>query len=58
MRITVAATNLTFATLLAFMPVSVGQLEKAVPFFQVSAFTLMAVNHGIQVARHLKEPDA
>lgn len=51
--ITVAVTHLTLFACLG-LPVNSKQIQEFLPFIQMTAFTSMAVNHGLQASRQLK----
>lgn len=54
MKITAAAANFSFALMLGILPAP-EKINELMPFIQASAFTAMAANHGVQLARNLKD---
>ena len=53
MKITAVVINLSFATLLGFIP-SAERIAEVMPYLQASGFAAMAVNNGLQVAKQMK----
>lgn len=54
MKVIAAAANFSFALMLGVLPAP-EKINELMPFIQASAFTAMAVNHGVQLARNLKD---
>ena len=56
MKITAAVANVSLSLMLGTVPAS-EKLNELMPFIQASAFIAMGLNNGVQLVRHLKDPE-
>ena len=55
-RVAIVIAEFGIIAFIGFIP-SAERIAQFVPYVQVPAFTFMAVNHGLQAAKRMKEDD-